>query len=62
MGFNFRKSIKIGKNLKLNISKSGVSTSVKVGNVTHNSKRGTTINLGNGLSYKVGNSKKKISK
>lgn len=57
MGFNFRKSIKIGKNIKLNISKSGVSTSVKVGNVTHNSKRGTTVNLGHGLSYHFGKKK-----
>ncbi|WP_455542395.1 DUF4236 domain-containing protein [Intestinibacter sp.] len=58
MGFNIRKSIKLGKNLKLNISKSGVSTSVKVGNVTVNSKRGTTVNLGHGISYHVPKSKK----
>ena len=58
MGFRYRKSVKICKGVKLNFSKSGVSTSIKVGNVTHNTKRGTTVNLGNGLSYHVGNGKK----
>ena len=58
MGLRYNKSVKICKGLKLNFSKSGISTSIKVGNVTHNSKRGTTVNLGNGLSYHVGNGKK----
>lgn len=58
MGLRYRKSIKICKGLKLNLSKSGISTSVKVGRVTHNTKRGTTVNLGNGLSYHMGNGKK----
>lgn len=62
MGFRVRKSIKICKGLKLNISKSGISTSIKVGNVTHNSKRGTTVNLGNGVSYKFDNAKGSKSK
>ena len=57
MGLRVRKSIKLGKHVKLNVSKSGVSTSVKVGNVTHNSKRGTTVNLGNGISYHLPNNK-----
>ena len=59
MGLRVRKSIKLGKHVKLNVSKSGVSTSVKVGNVTHNSKRGTTVNLGHGVSYHVPNSNNK---
>ena len=62
MGFKYRKSIKISKGVKVNVSKSGINTSVKVANVTHNSKRGTTVNLGNGLSYHVGNSKSSKSK
>lgn len=57
MGLRVRKSIKIGKHLKLNVGKNGVSTSIKVGNVTHNSKRGTTVNLGHGVSYHVPNNK-----
>ena len=60
MGLRVRKSIKLGKHVKLNVSKSGVSTSVKVGNVTHNSKRGTTVNLGNGVSYHAPNKNKKV--
>lgn len=62
MGFRVRKSIKICKGVKVNLSKSGVSTSVKVGNVTHNTKRGTTVNLGNGVSYHAGNSTKSKAK
>lgn len=60
MGFRVRKSIKIGKHVKLNIGKNGVSTSVKIGNVTHNSKRGTTVNLGHGISYHAPNKNKKV--
>lgn len=59
MGLRVRKSIKLGKHVKLNVGKNGVSTSIKVGNVTHNSKRGTTVNLGNGVSYHVPNSNNK---
>ena len=58
MGLRVRKSIKLGKHIKLNVGKNGVSTSIKVGNVTHNSKRGTTVNLGHGVSYHVSNSNK----
>ena len=59
MGFRFRKRIKLGKHITLNVSKSGVSPSVKLGNVTRNLKnKTTTVRLGNGLSY-VFNKKKK---
>ena len=40
MGLSFRKTINLGKHVKLNIGKKGVSTSVKVGNVTYNTKMG----------------------
>ena len=54
----YRKRIKLGKHITLNISKSGVSPSVKLGNITHNLKsKSTTVRLGNGLSY-VFNKKK----
>ena len=56
MGLRYRKSVKICKGIRLNFSKSGVSTSIKIGNVTYNNKRGTTVNLGHGFSYHVGKS------
>ena len=58
MGFRFHKKIKINKYITLNVSKSGVSPSVKLGRITHNLKnKSTTVRLGNGLSY-VFNKKK----
>lgn len=59
MGLSFKKRIKIGNGLYLNVSKSGVSISKKIGNTTINSRGTTTINLGNGLTYKVSAKKKK---
>ena len=58
MGFRFRKRINLGKHITLNISKSGVSPSVKLGRINRNLKsKTTTVHLGNGLSY-VFNKKK----
>ena len=54
MAFRYQKRIKTGKNSWLNISKSGVSGSAKVGPVTFNSRGRKTIRLGNGLSYRMG--------
>lgn len=55
MGFRFRKSIKLLPGVKLNFSKSGVSTSIGVPGATVNlSKRGTrgTVGIpGTGVSY-----------
>jgi len=55
MPFRFRKSVKLGKGLKLNISKSGISTSIgKAGATVNFGKRGvrTTVGLpGTGLSH-----------
>ena len=60
MGFRFRKRIKLGKHIILNISKSGVSPSVKLGNITRNLKsKTTTVRLSNGLSYVFNKKKKK---
>lgn len=59
MGFRFRKRINLGKHITLNVSKSGVSPSVKLERITRNLKtKTTTVRLGNGLSY-VFNKKKK---
>ena len=57
MGFSFRKQIKIGKNIKANISKKGVSFSYKLGPLTMNSKGDKTLRLGKGLSYKFNKKK-----
>jgi Protein of unknown function (DUF4236) len=54
MAFRYQKRIKTGKNSWLNLSKSGVSGSAKVGPVTFNSRGRKTIRLGNGLSYRMG--------
>jgi hypothetical protein len=55
MGFRFRKTIKLFPGVKLNFSKSGVSTSIGVPGATVNiSTRGTRGNvgiLGTGVSY-----------
>jgi hypothetical protein len=56
MGFRFRKTIKILPGIKLNLSKSGVSTSIGVKGATVNVKKGratkTTLGIpGTGISY-----------
>lgn len=52
MGFRVRKRIKICKGLYINVSKTGISTSAKVGNVTFNSRGRMTASLpGTGISY-----------
>ena len=59
MGFRFRKRIKLGKYININISKSSISPSIRIGNITRNLKtKTTTVRLGNGLSY-IFNKKKK---
>ncbi|HHI1104962.1 TPA: DUF4236 domain-containing protein [Klebsiella pneumoniae] len=62
MGFRFRKRIRIAPGLAINISKSGVSTSIgPKGATTNISGRGikTTVGIpGSGLSYTIGPGKK----
>lgn len=53
MGLNFRKAIKLGRNTRLNVSKSGISASRKAGPVTVNSRGRITIRLGKGLSWRL---------
>lgn len=58
MGFRFRKKIKIAPGISLNLSKSGVSTSVKAGPVSWNSRtQKTSVNLPGPLSYKFDSNK-----
>lgn len=59
MGISYRKRIKIGDGTFLNLSKRGVSVSKKVGKITINSRGMATINLGNGLTYRISNKSKK---
>ena len=53
------RKIKIGDGTFLNVSKSGISVSQKAGKTTINSRGTTTINLGNGVTYRTSNKKKK---
>ncbi len=53
MGIRVNRRIKIAKGLSLNVSKSGVSASAKVGKVTVNSRRGVTANVAKGVSVNV---------
>lgn len=57
MGFRFGKSIKLFGGLKLNLGTRGISTSLKVGKLNLNSKRGVSLGLGSGLSYHFGKGK-----
>ena len=54
MGFRYQKRVRTGKNSWLNISKSGVSGSARVGPMTFNSRGRKSIRFGNGLSYRSG--------
>lgn len=60
MGLSFRKRINLGNGTVVNLIKSGISVSQKIGkNITVNSKRGVTVKVAKGISYKVPKSKKK---
>lgn len=60
MGFRLRKKIKILPGLSLNLSKSGISTSVKAGPVSWNSRTGkTSVNLPGCMSYQMSSGKLK---
>ena len=51
MGFQVNKRVKLCKGVSLNIGKKGISTSVKVGNTTINSKGRVTTRIAPGVSY-----------
>ncbi len=51
MGWRMRRSYRIAPGVRLNVSKSGVSTSSKLGPVTVNSRRGATVRVAKGMSY-----------
>lgn len=51
MGFKINKRIKIAPGVNLNIGKKGISTSVKIGNTTFNSRGKVTTRIVPGVSY-----------
>lgn len=51
MPFRTRRSIKLGKNIRLNLSKKGMSVSTKVGRTTFNSRGRTSTRVAKGVSY-----------
>lgn len=51
MGFRIRKSMSLGKGVRVNFGKKGISTSIKIGNTTINSKGRVTTRLAPGVSY-----------
>lgn len=53
MGLIYRRRVRTGKRNWLNISKSGVSASERVGPVTVNSRGGMRIRLGKGFSFRI---------
>ena len=58
MGFRFRKKINILPGVSINLSKSGISTSVKAGPVSWNSRtQKTSVNLPGPFSYQSSSGK-----
>ena len=53
MGLIFRKTVRAGKNTRVNLSKSGASVSQRFGPVTVNSRGRVTIRLGKGISFRL---------
>ncbi len=54
MGFVFRRSIRLGRSGRLNISKRGASISERIGRLTLNSRGGGSIRILPGLSFRFG--------
>jgi len=60
MGFRFRKKIKLLPGVSINLSKSGISTSVKAGPISWNSRaQKTSVNLPGPFSYQSSSGKSK---
>jgi hypothetical protein len=52
MAFSYRRRVRTGKSSWLNVSKSGVSQSKRVGRVTVNSRGQGRVRLAKGLSFR----------
>jgi hypothetical protein len=53
MGILFRRSKKLGKGIRLNVTQSGVSASARKGPISVSSKGHVTIRLGRGFSFRL---------
>jgi hypothetical protein len=53
MGLLFRRSKKVGRGIRLNVTQSGVSGSLRRGPVSISSKGRVTIRLGRGFSFRI---------
>jgi hypothetical protein len=56
MGWIFRKRVALGRGAALNVSKSGVSVSKRVGPVTMNSRGRLTVRVAPGITWRAGGS------
>jgi hypothetical protein len=54
MGFVFRKSVRVGRNTRVNLSKRGASVSERIGRLTLNSRGTGSIRILPGLSFRFG--------
>lgn len=54
MPFTFRRSVRLNRGARLNVSKRGVSVSKRLGRVTLNSRGGGSVRLLRGLSFRFG--------
>lgn len=53
MGLLFRKSKRIGRGVRLNVTQRGVSASARRGPISVSSKGRVTIRLGKGFSFRI---------
>jgi hypothetical protein len=54
MGFVFRKSLRLGRGRRLNLSSRGASVSQRIGRLTLSSRGGGSIRILPGLSFRFG--------
>lgn len=54
MGFYFRRRKQLSENTHLNVSKSGLSVSYRVGPFTFNSRGRVNVRLGRGFGWRAG--------
>ncbi len=52
MGLSFRRSIRVGRGVRVNLSKSGVSASKRLGRLTLNSRGRGVLRLGKGWTWR----------
>jgi hypothetical protein len=54
MGFVFRRSVRLGRGTRLNLSSRGASVSQRIGRLTLNSRGGGSFRILPGLSFRFG--------